>query len=153
MLVGLPSKTIADTWDVFKEVIRKAVPTTPDMLPDRMQRMLYAAMTGRIQCWLLYEEDGSDEFYGGLVTRISIDDLTGQKSLLIYAMASFKQASRKVREADFKALKKIAKEWGCANLSAYCPSKLVAETTIKANKGKGQIISYILLPTDVGEEG
>ena len=151
MLVGLPSKTIADTWDVFKEVIRKAVPTAPDMLPDRMQRMLYAAMTGRIQCWLLYEEDGSDEFYGGMITRVSIDDLTGQKSLLIYALANFKQASRKVREADFIALKKIAKEWGCAHLSGFCPSRLVAETTIKANKGKGSIISYVLIPTEVEE--
>ena|SRR5699024_5299677 len=116
-----------------------------------MQRMLYAAMTGRIQCWLLYEEDGSDEFYGGMITRVSIDDLTGQKSLLIYALANFKQASRKVREADFIALKKIAKEWGCAHLSAFCPSRLVAETTIKANKGKGSIISYVLIPTEVEE--
>ena len=149
MLVGLPSNKIAETWDVFKEIIRKSVPTSPDMLPDRMQRMLYAAMTGRIQCWLLYEEDGTDDFYGGLVTRISIDELSGQKTLLIYAMASFKQPSREAREADFVALKRIAKEWGCTTLSAYCASRLVAETTIKANHGKGEIIHYILLPTDV----
>ena len=132
MLVGLPSKTIADTWDVFKEVIRKAVPTAPDMLPDRMQRMLYAAMTGRIQCWLLYEEDGSDEFYGGMITRVSIDDLTGQKSLLIYALANFKQASRKVREADFIALKKIAKEWGCAHGSRGGLTWVVLEVAVAA---------------------
>ena len=147
MLVGLPSKTIAEHWDVFKEIIRKAIPTAPDMLPDRMQRMLYAAMTGRIQCWLMYEEDGSDEFYGGMITRMSVDDLTGQKSLLIYALANFKQASRTVREHDFETLKKIAAEWGCAHISAYCPSRLVAETTIKANKGAGEIIHYILIPT------
>ena len=116
------------------------------MLPDRMQRMLFAAMTGRLQCWLLYEEDGSDEFYGGIVTRISIDDLTGQKTLLVYALTTFKQASRAVREADFLSLKKAAKEWGCQSLSAYCPSRLAAETTIKANKGNGEIIHYVLLP-------
>lgn len=149
MLVGLPSNKIGETWDIFKEIIKKAVPTTPDMLPDRLQRMLYAALTGRLQCWFLYEEDGSDEFYGGMITRISIDDLTGQKTLLIYALTNFKQASRKVREEDFKTLKKIAREWGCTYLSAYCPSRLVAETTIKANKGQGEIISYILLPTNI----
>lgn len=147
MLVGLPNKTIAEHWDIFKEVIRKAIPTAPDMLPDRMQRMLFAAMTGRIQCWLMYEEDGSDEFYGGMITRTAVDDLTGQKSLLIYALANFKQASREVRQADFATLKKIAAGWGCAHLSAYCPSRLVAETTIKANRGSGEIIHYVLIPT------
>lgn len=152
MLVGLPSKKIAETWDIFREIIRKSIPTSPDLLPDRMQRMLFAAMTGRLQCWLLFEEDGSDEFYGGLVTRMAVDDLTGQKSLLIYALASFKQASRKVREEDFRTLKRIAKQWGCSYLTAYCPSRLVAETTLKANKGQGEIISYILLPTDIEEE-
>ena len=149
MLVGLPTKTIAEKWDIFKEIIRRAVPTAPDMLPDRMQRMLYAAMTGRIQCWLLFEEDGTDEFYGGIVTRISMDDLTGQKSLLIYALTTFKQASREARMADFAALRKVAREWGCTHLSAYCPSRLVAETAIKANKGKGEVINYVLLPTEV----
>ena len=148
MLVGLPSKKIAETWDIFKEIIRRSVPTSPEVLPDRMQRLLYAALTGRIQCWLLFEEDGSDEFYGGMVTRVSIDDLSGQKSLLIYALATFKQASREARKADFDTLRKIAKQWGCANLSAYCNSRLVAETTIKANRGRGELIHYVLIPTE-----
>lgn len=147
MLVGLPSKDIAKHWDIFKEIIRQAVPTAPDMLPDRMQRMLYAAMTGRIQCWLMYEDDGCDEFYGGMVTRVAVDDLSGQKSLLIYALTNFKQASREARKREFATLKRIAKEWGCAHISAYCPSRLVAETTLKANQGKGEIINYILIPT------
>lgn len=151
MLVNLPSKKIAETWDTFREIIRRSIPTDPAMLPDRLQRMLYAALTGRLQCWLLYEEDGSDDFYGGIVTRTSIDDLTGQKSLLIYALATFKQASRAAREADFISLKRVAREWGCQYVTAYCESRLVAETTIKANKGQGRIVSYIQLPTNVEE--
>lgn len=147
MLVGLPSNKIAETWDIFKEIIRKSIPTSPDILPDRMQRMLYAALTGRIQCWLFYEEDGSDEFFGGMITRVSVDDLTGQKTLLVYALATFKQASRAARLEIFSTLRKIAKDWGCRHLSAYCPSRLVAESTIKANGGRGEIISYVLIPT------
>lgn len=148
MLVPLPVNKIAEKWDIFKEVIRESVPTCKGMLPDRMSRTLYAAMTGRLQCWLLYEEDGSDEFYGAMVTRVAIDELTGQKAMLIYALASFKQASRKAREEDFKAFRRFAAAKGCTNLAAYCSSKLVATTTIKANKGRGQLIYYILIPTD-----
>lgn len=148
MLVGLPSKKIAETWDIFKEIIRSSVPTSPEVLPDRMQRLLYAALTGRIQCWLLFEEDGSDEFYGGLVTRVSVDDLSGQKSLLIYALATFKHAPREVREKDFATLRSIAKGWGCPTISAYCESRLVADSAIRANQGRGQIVNYILIPTE-----
>lgn len=151
MLVGLPTKEIGERWDFFKELIRTAVPTAPDMLPDRMQQMLFAAMTGRIQCWLMFEEEDSDECYGGMITRLAVDELSGQKALLIYAMGAFKSASRSVREADFNALKKIAKEWGCTHLSAFCPSKLVAQSAIKANKGHGEIINYVLIPTEVYE--
>lgn len=146
MLVGLPNRDIAKYWSTFEEIIRKAIPSSPRQLPDRLQRMFYAAMTGQLQLWLMFDpEDGTDTFYGGMITKKVVDDLTGESSLLIYALYNFKQASRKAREADWAATRRVAREAGCPYISAYCGSRLVAETAIKANKGMGEIIHYCLL--------
>lgn len=144
MLVALDNKAISERWDVFKDVIRTCIPTTPDMLPDRMQRMLHAALTGRIQCWFLYEK--GDDFYGAMITKKGVDDLSGQSTLLIYALKVFGTASRETRREDFKALGRVAREMGCSHFSAYCGSAAVANAVIKANEGHGEIINYVLVP-------
>jgi len=145
MLVGLQNKQVSEYWDIFKEVIRQSMPTTPEMLPDRMQRMLFAAMTGRIQCWLCTDRENA--FYCGLITRQTVDDLTGEMSLLIYALAVFKKVSREVRDEDFRALLRCAKEWKCRYVSAYVQSEAVVNALRKIASG-GEVIHYVLLPTE-----
>ena len=153
MLVGLPSKDIAKHWEVFRETLRRSIPTSPSALPDRTQRWLFAALTGRIQCWLCFDpDDKDDEFYCAVVTRVSIDDLTGEKSLLVYALGVFKKVPRKVREDDWVTLKRIAKEWGCPYISCYVYSDLVYNSVVKLNKGKAEHVHYILLSTAEAEE-
>lgn len=145
MLVGLQNKQVSEYWDIFKEVIRQSMPTTPEMLPDRMQRMLFAAMTGRIQCWLCIDRENS--FYSGIITRQTVDDLTGEMSLLIYALAVFKKVPREVRDEDFRALLRCAKEWKCRYVSAYVRSEAVVNAIRKIASG-GEVIHYVLLPTE-----
>lgn len=147
MLVALDNKAIAERWEIFKDVIQTCIPTTPETLPDRLQRMLQAALTGRIQCWLLYEQ--GDEFYGAVITKKSVDDLTGQATILIYALKIYKQASRETRIKDFEAFRRIVHSFGCSYFSAFCGSAAVANAVIKANGGRGEIINYVLVP--VGE--
>lgn len=144
MLVALDNKTIAERWDVFKDVIQTCIPTTPEMLPDRMQRMLQAALSGHIQCWFLY--DKGDHFYGAGITKKSVDDLTGQATMLIYALKFFEQVSREARLRDFAAFRKVVKSFGCTHFSAYCGSGAVANAVIKSNGGLGEIINYVLVP-------
>lgn len=152
MLVGLPSKEIAKHWEVFRETLRRSIPTSDKVLPDRAQRWLIAALTGRLQCWLCFDpKDEKDEFYCAVVTRMSIDDMTGEKSLLVYAIGVFKKASREVREADWETLKKIANEWGCSYLSGYVYNELVYNNIAKLNKGNVTHVHYVLIPTAPGD--
>lgn len=148
MLVALQNKQISKYWDVFKEVIRKSLPIDEQILPEFLTNALHAAMTGRIQCWFLYDDaTEEDEFYGAMITRKSVDDLTGQSSLLVYAFYNWKQAKRVTRDADALATLRVAKEMGCAYVTGYCASRLVAETMIKCTGRRGEIIHYILVPT------
>lgn len=153
MLVGLPSKDIAKHWEAFREVLRASIPTSPAVLPDRAQRWLYAALTGRLQCWFGFDpNDPKDEFYTGIVTRISVDDLTGEKSLLIYAIGVFKKVPRTVRDADWATLKKMAKEMGCKYLSCYVYSDVVFNALNKMNGGDVKKVYYALIPTEGGAQ-
>lgn len=142
MLVVLPNKEISNHWPLFKDVIRECIPVTKDMLPDYMTNMLHSAMTGRIQCWLGFE---GDNFYLAAITKKAIDDLTGQRSLLVYALKIFGEASRQVRIDDWRTFRKQARGFGVQRISAYCGSMAVAKAFIKCNGGRGEIIPYAVL--------
>lgn len=145
MLVVLPNKEVVNYWPLFKDVIRECIPITKDMLPDYMTNMLQSAMTGQIQCWLASE---GDKFYLAAITKKAVDDLTGQRALLIYALKVFAPSSRETREADWKAFRKIAKSFGVQRISAYCGSQAVANAFIKGNEGRGEIICYAVIPLE-----
>lgn len=142
MLAVLPNKEISNHWPLFKDVIRECIPITKDMLPDYMTNMLQSALTGRIQCWLGFE---GDEFYMAAITKKMIDDLTGQRTLLVYALKIFKKASRQVRQDDWKTFRRIARTFGVQRIAAYCGSQAVAQAFIKSNGGRGEIIPYAVI--------
>lgn len=146
MLVPLSNKEISERWDVFKEMLRVCVPTTQAMVQDRMQQALFMALTGRIQCWFGYES--GDDFYGAAITRIMSDPLTGEKTLLVYALQVFHQVRRETREADWKAFRQVARNMGCSYITAFTGSRNVALGMVKANKGKGEIVSYVRVPLE-----
>lgn len=133
MLVALKNKEISERWDIFRELIRNAVKTDPAMVPDRLARALTLALTGHIQCWLLYEE--GDSFYGALVTQIETDRISGLNSLLVYAMGLFGPASRETRHKDMESLLRIAKALKCSTISAYSNSMMIVNSVVKAAEG------------------
>lgn len=145
MLVVLPSKDIPQHWPMFKDVIRECIPVTKDMLPDYMTNMLESALTGRIQLWLGFEDD---TFYTAAITKKAIDDLTGQRSLLVYACKVFHKVSQATRQADWTAFRKIARSLGVQRIAAYCGSQVVANAFIRANGGRGEIIPYAVIQID-----
>lgn len=141
MLVVLPNKEISNYWPVFKDVIRECIPITKDMLPDYMTNMLESAMTGRIQLWL-GSEPRKDVFYMAMITKKTVDDLTGQRALLIYALKVFHLTDQQVRKDDWKAFRKAARTFGVQRITAYCGSQAVANAFLKGNGGRGEIIPY-----------
>lgn len=142
MLVVLPNKEIANHWPLFKDVIRECIPITKDMLPDYMTNMLESAMTGRIQLWLASE---GDDFYCALITKKAVDDLTGQRALLIYALKVFRMVPHEARQRDWAAFRKTARTFGVQRISAYCGSQAVANAFVNANGGRGEIIPYAVI--------
>lgn len=126
MLVVLPSKQIAERWEVFKQTLRESVPVTRDMLPSWLKDCLFHALTGHLQCWLAFSErPGEDRFYAAFVTKAVVDELTGQQALLVYAFKVFEAVSREVRSRDFDNFLRIAKEMGCQRVTAFCGNEIV----------------------------
>lgn len=145
MLVVLPNKDIPKYWPMFKDVIRECIPITKDMLPDYMTNMLESALTGHLQLWLGFEEDN---FYLAVITKKIIDDLTGQRSLLVYALKVFGRVSKDTRKEDWITFRKIARTLGVQRIAAYCGSQVAANAFIRANCGRGEIIPYAVIQID-----
>lgn len=144
MLVVLPNKEISNYWPLFKDVIRECIPVTKDMLPDFMTNMLESAMTGRIQLWL-GSEPRKDNFYLAMITKKAVDDLTGQRALLIYALKILHMTSQEVRKDDWRTFRKMARTFGVQRITAYCGSQAVANAFLKCNNGRGEIIPYAVV--------
>ncbi|MEG0755689.1 MAG: hypothetical protein RR450_04780 [Oscillospiraceae bacterium] len=120
MLVRLPNKLIAEHWEIFKEAYRQSVPATSDVTPERMTRLLEAAMTGEVQCWLFFT---GEECVGAGISRKYADDISGQEMLLIYAYWMWKAESFQLQTERFEALKDFARGVGCGRIGAFLSDK------------------------------
>lgn len=137
MLILLPSKQIAEQWDLFKDVLRSSVPITKDMLPGWLTDSLYLALCGRIHCWLTIDEraervEDRDKAYSAFITKPVVDEISGQQALLIYAFKVYHRAKKETRREDILRLGAWARAQGYRRLTAYCLSEVVANLMLKA---------------------
>lgn len=146
MLVVLKNKEIAERWDIFKEVLR-SVPRTPDMLPNWLTNCLYMALNGELQCWLAIDQrkPKNDEFYAAFITQKTVDGITGQKALLVYAFMVFGEADKRTRIEDVRTLGRAARADGIQRLVAFCPNPISANILKKAFPNS-EAIPYVTVP-------
>lgn len=137
MLTLLPNKQIAEQWDLFKDVLRSSVPITKDMLPTWLTDCLFLALCGRIQCWITIDEHADtqeerDRAYSAFITKPVVDEISGQRALLIYAFKVYHKAKKETRIDDIQTLARWASAQGFKRMTAYCHSRVVANLMKKA---------------------
>ncbi len=111
---------ISKLWDIIKYAIEQSVPPSTGDHPDKMNRILSAAISGKIEVWASYnKKDGQNKFEGLVITEFMYDDASGVKNLLLYVIYGYDQVAKSSWINGTMILAKYAKATGCTNIVAY----------------------------------
>jgi len=126
MLTKLMPDQISNFWDIIKYAIEESLPPTVDESSNKMNNILSALLCGKAQCWASYDkiEDGN-KFEGLVVTRITYDDVSDTKNLLIYCLYGYETVSKSNWLSGFKSLVKFAIGQGCNQIIGYSDVSLI----------------------------
>jgi hypothetical protein len=148
MLTKLLPDQISKLWDIIKYAIENSGPITEGEQPGRMNRILSAALSGRIDIWASYIKEDTNKFEGIVVTDIIYDDATGIKNLLIYSIYGYvDKVDRKSYITGLSALAKYAKSLKCTNIVAYTQDSGIVALVNRL----GGDTSYTILSFNVDE--
>ena len=148
MLTKLLPEQVAKLWDVIKYGIDQSLPPLAYDHPDRLNRILSAALCNQIEVWVSYKKsDETRKFEGVVVTKILYDDASNTRNLLIYCLYGYNDVSKISWKEGIETLAKYAKACKCSQVIAYTPSPYI----IKIVKALGGDASYTFLSFDVNE--
>lgn len=140
---------ISAFWEVFKYALDATlVPITKEH-PDKLNRILAAALSGKIELWAGYvkEEGKPSKFEVIGVTQFLYDEPSDTKNLLIYALYGYNQVDPTSWARMLAALSRYAKEKKCNQIIAYTK----VPHLINVAKGLGADTDYTFISFDVDE--
>jgi len=147
MLTRLLPGQIANMWDIIRYAIEQSVPPATGEHPDKMNRILAAALSGSIDIWASYhkEEDGKVKFEGLAVTQILYDNASQTKNLLLYSLYGYTGPSGNTWVGGIGTLAKFAKSRGCSSIVAYTQEQGI----VKLAERLGADTSFTFIQFDV----
>lgn len=121
MLTQLLPDQISKFWPVIKYAIEESIPpTTKGEHPDKMNRILSAALSGKLDVWASYDRiDNVTKFNGIVVTQIVYDEASNIFNLLLYVVFAYENTSAATWREGYETLSKYAKAKNCSNMIAY----------------------------------
>lgn len=140
---------IAAFWDVIKYGIEQSLPPITYDHPDKMNRILSAALSGRIDVWAEYVRDETERarFEGIVLTCKLYDEPSGTKNMLVYCVYGYNPVDSGSWARTMRVIAKYAKEKGCSQLIAYTSVPKV----ISICKELGANTDYTFVSFDVNE--
>jgi len=120
MLTKMLPEQIAKFWDIIKFAVEQSLPPVAGEHPDKMNRILASALSGKAEVWASYTRGSeSTKLEGIAVTRILYDDVSGTRSLLIYCIYGYTAISKNSWLHALEVMAKYAKSRGCQKMTAY----------------------------------
>ena len=120
MLNRLLPEQISNFWGVIKYAIEQSLPPIVGEHPDKMNRVLSAALSGKVDVWASYVKDGEgNRFEGIMLTQILYDDASNTRNLLIYCLYGYDVVSKETWLNGLVSLVKYAKSRNCVQIIAY----------------------------------
>ena len=120
MLTKLLPDQVSKFWDIISYAIEQSLPPTVGESPDKMNNVLMAALSGKLDIWASYVKgDKGNKFEGILATRIIYDDVTCMKNLLLYAAYGYDKISEDSWTSGLKTIVKYAALHKCSLIVAY----------------------------------
>ncbi len=117
-LVKLSPEQVSEQWeDGLKDAIEASLPPIATYeTPERMNNILNHIIGGYMDCWTLWQEE---EIFAVGVFQVIIDTPSQVKSLLIYALYTYKPFTYDFWYILLKALRQSAKQQGCRRIVGY----------------------------------
>lgn len=148
MLTRLLPEQISNFWDVIKYAIEQSLPPIAHEHPDRINRILISALAGKIDIWVTYTTvDDSVKLEGVAVTRITYDDVSDTRSLLLYCIYGYEPLNKSSWTSGLEILAKYARSKGCSFVVAYTELPYVVEISRRL----GADVRYTFISFDVNE--
>jgi len=119
MLTKLLPEQVSKFWPIIKYAIEESLPPIVGEHPDKMNRILSSALSGSTDVWASYERGDEAKFEGLILTRMTYDEASGTKGLLMYCLYGYTDVADNTWEEGLGILAKYAKSKGCSRIFAY----------------------------------
>lgn len=125
MIIRVLSTQIPKFWEQIKFVA-----TVVDRIHEKdrelyLNRLLHALLSDKAQCFIRF--NGNKELQAMAITRLIQDEVTGEKTLFLNALYSFKGVDDTEWKTDSDYMIKFAKMNGCKKFTAYSNNQRVFE--------------------------
>ena len=119
MLTRLLPEQISTHWDIIKYAIEQSLPPIVGDHPDKLNRLLSSALSGKLEVWASYTRGKETKFEAVLVTKILYDDASDTRNLLLYCVYGYSDVPKESWINGFETILKYAKSKGCLQVVAY----------------------------------
>ena len=128
MLTKLLPDQISKFWDIIKYAIEQSIPPNVGEHPDKSNRILSAALSGKVDVWASYDKSTEvNRFEGLMLTKILYDDVVDMKNLLIYSVYGYETISEDSWKNGLRTILKYAAGNNCSLVVAYTDVPKIVE--------------------------
>lgn len=135
MLNKIYPEDVAKSWEVFAPLIAKSIPPALGGNVTTMTSILEAIMVETLDCWVLLGRNSDNQNMSAFATtHIVEDELTNEKSLLIYTLTAMPKAIITMEDWSdaLKTIRTYAHSKGCSYISAFSDIPNVVSLAKKA---------------------
>lgn len=146
MLTKLLPDQIAKHWEIIEYAVENSLPPIAGENPNKMNNILTAALSGKIDVWASYKrtEEGA-KFDGIVLTQMLYEEIVCTRNLLIYCLFGYEPSDKNSWTDGLVALYKYAKEKKCSKIVAYSQSKYI----VRISNELGADTSYTFISFDI----
>jgi hypothetical protein len=147
MIIEMLPEQVANSWRILERVIKEALPPIADSGERKMNNILTSILTRKMICWVSYQDQNDVEIDTVILTTVVMDEISGTKSLLIYAINSLKLVTSDIYEDMIKKITKYARSMKCDKIVGYLSDPKLH----KFVESQGGDCSYHLMTFDLEE--
>lgn len=114
--VRLHPHEIPTYWEIIKYASAKAENLEQGHMASYFNRLLYTLLNRKAQCFIRLNDERM--ISAVCITRIIVDEVKGEKSLLVNCLYSFQKAQDDIWREYFGIMKEFARTVNCSNVVA-----------------------------------
>ncbi len=139
--IAVPADRVSKNWEFFRYYIMQALTVPGTNTEFHAGNILAAIIKGNLQCWCAVDRvKGEDNILAVYTTNITVDVLSGCKSLILYSLAGVRNLSFPVINKGMLELKEYAKKHNCSVISAVTGIPNVGKLAAAFSGRVGQVI-------------